>query len=385
MQQFIDKSNSFAAAYEGIIQQGWAVAQARGYPSTIAMRLHANDIPLEVKTNLISTAREAAPTLQRYHRLRQQVMGLERYGWSDMFRPLIADSSYFDYAAVQPWIIESVAVLGDAYQSRMAEQLAAGWVDVHETPGKRGGAYNSGRYGVGSFVLLNYKGSLDDVFTLAHEMGHSMHTRLAHENQPYPTHRYTIFIAEIAAILNEKLLLDYLLDQWQDPQRRAALLEAEIDKIRGTFLLQTMMADYELRAHAFVENGGGLTADKLTELWRDVVTSHFGDLIPDDDPYFLSWARIPHLFNSPFYVYQYATSLAAAAAFHQRFASDPQAVEPYLALLKAGGNDHPVAQLMSVGIDMRDPQVLSAVNNELQRLVDLLEQELRALGRTVAD
>lgn len=381
MESYLEKRNTFATIYEGTMQQGWAAAQARGYERTIAMKLNDDDIPVSLVEMLIDTARGAAGALQRYHRVRADVLGLkETYGWSDMFFPLISDDTYYAYDDVVPWVIDSVSVLGNEYHTKMAEQLAPGWVDVYETPGKRGGAYNSGRYDIGSFVLLNYQGTLDDVFTLAHEMGHSMHTRLSQEYQPYPTHRYTIFVAEIAAILNEKLLLKRLLDKWTDPVKRAALLELQLENIRGTFLLQTMMADYELRAHALLEGGAGITADSLLKLWREVVKTHYGDIIPDSDSYYYSWARIPHLFNSPFYVYQYATSFAAASAFMQRIEEDPAAIDNYLALLKAGGNDHPVAQLRKVGLDIQDPEVLGAVTKEFEKLLGLFEAELISMG-----
>jgi oligoendopeptidase F len=303
-------------------------------------------------------------------------MGLAEYGWSDMFLPLVNPDRIYDYDEVVPEIIDSVAILGEAYHAKMAEQFEGGLVDVYETPGKRSGAYNSAQFGVGSFVLLNYQGSLNDVFTVAHEMGHSMHSRLSQENQPYATHRYTIFVAEVAAILNEKLLLEHLLNSATGPRERIALLETQLKGIAGTFFLQTMMADYEIRAHALVEAGEGISAEILTDLWKAVVEDHFGDLIPMDDPYYHSWARIPHLFNSPFYVYQYATCYASAAAIMQQMRSDPErAIPRYLDLLKSGGSDYPMEQLRKAGVDLTDSSVVQSVVEEFSQLVDRLDSE----------
>jgi oligoendopeptidase F len=378
MAQYEERRNTFAAIYAGVLGQGWAEADSRGYASTIEMALTENAIPFEVIENLIRSARDGALHLQRYHAIRQQFMDLDEYGWSDMHIPLINDDSYYVYDDMVPLVIRSVGIFGEAYRSRMEEQFGDGLIDVFETPGKRSGAYNASRYGVGSFVLLNYHGTLEDVFTLAHEMGHSMHSRLSQEFQPFATHRYTIFVAEVAAILNEKLLLRELLKEEVDPRRRIAFLEHQIGGIVGTFFLQTMMADFELQAHSLLENGGGITADRLTDLWKETVTVYHGGVIPEDDPYMFSWGRIPHLYNSPFYVYQYATCYAASAYLMERLPSDAEAVSSYLELLKSGGNDHPMAQLRQAGVDMMEESVFEAVIEEFARLVDQLEVEYSA-------
>lgn len=383
MDQYDDRRNTFAAIYAGVLAQGWAEAESRGYASTLEMALNENDIPKDVINNLIRSARSGAEHLQRYHSLRKKFMELDAYGWSDMHIPLLADATHYAYDEVVPLVIRSVAPLGEAYTERMEEQFADGWIDVFETPGKRSGAYNASRYGVGSFVLLNYHGTLEDVFTLAHEMGHSMHSRLSQEFQPFATHRYTIFVAEVASTLNEKLLLRELLKSEDDPRQRIAFLEHQIGGIVGTFFLQTMMADFEIRAHALVESGEGITADRLTDLWRETVSLYHGDVIPGDDPYMLSWGRIPHLYNSPFYVYQYATCYAASAYLMERINEDAGAVTAYLELLKSGGNDHPMQQLRTAGVDMLDSGVFAAVISEFARLVDLLELEYSAYLETL--
>lgn len=378
MEQYEDRRNTFASLYNGVLQQGWALARSRGYPGTVEMALDRNHIPVEVMEALFDSARSGAPEIQRYHRMRKAFMGLGEYGWSDMHASLVPSERAYPYREAASWVLDSVTPLGEEYARRMQEQLSGGFVDVYETPGKRSGAYNTSRYGVGSFVLLNYHGTLDDVFTLAHEMGHSLHSRLSQEFQPYSTHRYTVFVAEVASILNEGLLLDHLLDGMSDPRERLSLLEQRIMKIMSTFFLQSMMADYEFRAHRLVEAGEGITADRLTALWKETASVYFGEVIPEDDPYWHSWARIPHLFRTPFYVYQYATSLAAASAFKKRMQADPQSVKAYLDLLKSGGNDYPVEQLRAAGIEMTDPEVLRSVVEEFRFLLDRFEVEMGA-------
>jgi oligoendopeptidase F len=386
MEQFNHRRNTFAALYNGVVQQNWALTQSRGYESSLEMNLNRNDIPVEVVTSLVAAAREGADQLQRYHNVRKKLLGLESYGWSDMFVSLTPHQKDYSYEEIVPWVIDSVSFLGEEYHSKMDEQMASGLVDVYETPGKRTGAYNSGTYGVGSFVLLNYQGTLNDVFTVAHELGHSMHTRLSQDYQPFPTHRYTIFVAEVASTLNEKLLLDKLLAEVKDPQERIAFIEQQLSQIFGTYFLQTMMADFEMQAHGLVENGEGLTADSLTELWQSIVKVYFGEVIPEDDPYMHSWARIPHLYNSPFYVYQYATCYASSSSLMKQMREDPSTVDRYLELLKSGGNDHPMNQLKKAGVDLTQPQILHAVIEEFGQLIDLLEVEYgRYLDQTRQD
>lgn len=384
MEQFQAFENTYATIYDGVIKKGWAEAQARNHESTIASKLADNNIPQDVVETLVSAAREGKDALIKYHQLRKKWLEVDGYGWSDMHVPLIELPADYGYDRVADLVIESVAPLGDEYRDKMKEQLYGGFVDVPERRGKRPGAYNSGIYGVGSFVLLNHQDTLDSAFTVAHEMGHSMHTRLAQENQPFATHRYTIFVAEVASILNEKLFLSRLMEESQEPRRRVAFLEKQIQDISGTFFLQTMMADYELRAHKLGEQGEGITAEVLTDVWREVVTQYFGDTIREDDPYFHSWARIPHLYRSPFYVYQYATCYASAATLMESFEttegdSRKEWVTSYLNLLESGGSDYPMEQLKEAGVDLTKPDSVKAVVREFSSLVDALEREYEKL------
>jgi oligoendopeptidase F len=385
MADFIKNKNTYASLYEGVMQQGWASAQARNYSSTLSGVLDGNNIPESVLTNLIQTAREGASAVQKYHQLRKEFMALENYGWSDMFLPLIEDKTVFSYDETIGKIVDSVALLGPVYQQQMREQFEGRKIDVFESEGKRSGAYNMGIYGVGSFVLLNYHDTMEDAFTVAHEMGHSMHTRLSQENQPFATHDYTIFVAEVASTFNERLFFNYLFERTTEARERVALLEKQIHDIWGTFFIQTMMADYEVQAHALLESGQAITADSLTDLWRSIVKTYYGDIIPENDPYMYTWARIPHLFNSPFYVYQYATCYASSATLLEQIESSPtpeiraERVNRYLDLLKSGGKDYPVTLLQEAGADLTKPETVQAIVDTFRTQVDSLEQELKKL------
>jgi oligoendopeptidase F len=235
-------------------------------------------------------------------------------------------------------------------------------------------------------MLLNYNDTLRNVFTLAHELGHTMHTLLSNEAQPFATATYTIFVAEVASTLNEALLLDHMLSHTDDPRERAVLLQHQIDAITGTFYSQAMFANYELEAHRLVENGQPITADTLSGLYRDILETFYGDTAELDELYDVTWARIPHFFNSPYYVYQYATCYASSAKLVQDIlgadgAERDAAVERYLDLLRAGGSDHPMNLLREAGVDLREAGTVRAVVDQLDEMVDMLEDELEKVNR----
>jgi len=259
------------------------------------------------------------------------------------------------------------------------------YVDVYENEGKRSGAYSAGVYGVHPYMLLNYNDTLDDLFTLAHETGHTLHSLLSHESQPFTYASYTIFVAEVASTLSEALLLDALLANSDDPRERALLLQHAIDSITGTFYTQVLFAEWELEAHRAAERGEPITAETLSERYFALLQHYYGESIELDPLYRITWARIPHFFQSPYYVYQYATSFAASAQIAQalRGAEDAKAreevVERYLRLLRAGGSDYPIDQLLAAGVDLARPEPVEAVVGELDRLVGQLEGELAAL------
>jgi oligoendopeptidase F len=273
-----------------------------------------------------------------------------------------------------------VAPLGDDYVTRYKRFVSGGRIDLYENEGKRSGAYSAGVYGVGPYMLMNYNDTLDAAFTLAHEAGHSMHTVLSYENQPFVTAGYTIFVAEVASTTNERFLLDEMLKQTSDPKERFLLLQHAVDSIVGTFYTQVLFADFELRAHRLVEKGEPLTTDVLDDLYAGLLKEYWGDAVTVDDFYKWTWARIPHFFNSPYYVYQYATCFASSAQLYAAMTSGSAesrkaATDRYLTLLKSGGNDHPMAQLKKAGVDLTQRATIQAVIDQMDRLVAEMEIE----------
>jgi oligoendopeptidase F len=284
--------------------------------------------------------------------------------------------------------VDSLAVFGPDYQATVRSAFNERWIDVYENEGKRSGAFSAGVYGVHPYMLLNYADTLDDAFTVAHEMGHTMHSELANARQPYATSSYSIFVAEVASMTGEELFGELLLEREEDPRRRAVLLQHAIDDIAASFFRQAMFAAFELEAHRAVERGEPITGEMLQRLYLQVLGDFFGDSLDDQEWYRNAWARIPHFFQSPYYVYQYATSKAAASLIHLRISQGPQeerrrTVERYLELLSAGGSDRPVALLRRAGVDFETPAPVEALVTKMDGLVDRLEDELRTLGHDV--
>ena len=382
---FASSLNTYAALYNGVCQRDWFGAMARRYPTTLDAALDGNRIPPEVVERLIEATRAGVAPLQRYHRLRRRVLGLQRYSLYDTSIPLLEDERRYPYDEALRWVIESAAPLGAAYQERVRQVFAGRWVDVYENEGKRSGAYSAGVYGVHPYMLLNYNDTLDDLFTLAHETGHTLHTLLSHESQPFTYASYTIFVAEVASTLAEALLLDTLLAERSDPRERIVLLQHAIDSIAGTFYTQVLFAEWELEAHRAAERGEPMTAETLSDRYFALLQHYYGDAVDLEPLYRITWARIPHFFQSPYYVYQYATSFAASAQLARELraaGSDggrAAIVERFFGLLRSGGSDYPIDQLLAAGVDLRRPEPVQAVVAELDRLVGQLEDELAAL------
>jgi oligoendopeptidase F len=380
-QLYADSQNTYASLYNGVLQRDWFHARARGYASTLDAALHGNNIPTSVVENLITVAKQNVEPLRRYHRLRRRVLGLERYRLFDIFVPLVDHDSKYPYDQVGSWIADSVAPLGSEYQGRVREAFAGRWIDVFENAGKRSGAYSAPVYGAHPYMLLNYNETLDAVFTLAHEMGHSMHTLLSHQAQPFVYAGYTIFVAEVPSTLSEALFLDFMLERADSRDQRAVLLQHAIDSIASTFYTQVMFADFELQAHRLVEQDQPVTADALNGIYAELLRDYYGDVIDEEAISQLTWARIPHFFSTPYYVYQYATCFASTARLMQDLRSPDRArsgdaVERYLSLLKAGGSDYPMNLLARAGVDLSQPDTVHAVGSELEMLVGRLETEL---------
>jgi oligoendopeptidase F len=277
-----------------------------------------------------------------------------------------------------------MAPLGAAYQGSVRKAFEGRWIDVYENPGKRSGAYSAPVYGVHPYMLLNYNDTLDSVFTLAHEMGHSMHTMLSEAHQPFVYSDYTIFVAEVPSTLSEMLFFDHMLSRTTDQRERIVLLQHAIDDIVGTFYRQCLFADYELQAHRLAELGEPITAEALSTIYFDLFKTYHGDAMSYDDSARITWARVPHFFGSPYYVYQYATCYASSAQLIQTITSGSveerrAGVERFLELLRAGGSDYPMNLLKRAGVDLSTPAPAEAVVKQLDRRVTQLEQEIDRL------
>ncbi|HXH23632.1 MAG TPA: M3 family oligoendopeptidase, partial [Vicinamibacterales bacterium] len=381
-QAYADHQNTYAALYNGVLQRDWFHARARGYGTTLDAALHGNNIPTSVVENLIAAAKAGVDSLRRYHRLRRRVLGLSSYRLFDVFVPLVDLDLRYPYDEVEQWIVGSAAPLGQQYQRYVRDAFEGRWIDVFENAGKRSGAYSAPVYGAHPYMLLNYNETLDAVFTLAHEMGHSMHTLLSHRAQPFVYAGYTIFVAEVPSTVSEALFLDFMLERARSREERALLLQHAADSIAGTFYTQVMFAEFELEAHRLVEQDRPVTAETLNRLFAGLLREYYGDVIDEEEISRITWARIPHFFSTPYYVYQYATCFASTARLMQDLRSpDPgrreDAVRRYLSLLEAGGSDYPMNLLAKAGVDLSQPDTVRAVSLELDALVERLEEELR--------
>jgi oligoendopeptidase F len=382
---FESNLNTYASLYNGVLQRDWFLSQAREYRSTLEAALHGNNIPTTVVENLIESTKAGTEPLRRYHRLRKRVLGLETYHNYDAVIPLVDLDEKYPYEDVLEWLPESVAPLGTEYQRLMRDALAGGWIDVYENPGKRSGAYSAPVYGVHPYMLLNYNNTLDAVFTLSHEMGHSMHTLLSNAHQPFVYSAYTIFVAEVPSTLSEMLFLEYMLERASDERERIILLQHAIDGIVGTFYTQVLFADYELQAHRLVEDGRPVTAEALGEIYFNLMKAYHGDALDYDELSRVTWARIPHFYSTPYYVYQYATCFASSAQLMNQLTSGSSAdraaaIERYLTLLKSGGSDHPMTLLQRAGVDLSKPETVRAVVDQLDRLVSQLENAIESMN-----
>ncbi|MEI6857628.1 oligoendopeptidase F [Psychrilyobacter sp.] len=383
---FEDYKNTYGAIYRSSLQRDFAVSQTRNYRSTLEAALEQNNIPTSVYENLIEVAKTNSEPLKRYARLRKKILGLKSYHSYDGSIPLVDFQKEYNYDDAKQYVYDSIAPLGKDYRTKMEKAIGDGWIDVYESKGKRSGAYSVGVYGVHPYMLMNYNKTLDNVFTLAHELGHTMHTLLSNEEQPFATHDYTIFVAEVASTFNERLLLDHMLKNTKDPKEKIALLQQAIRGITGTFYFQSLLADYELQAHELVEKGKPVTPEILSGIMAKLFKEYYGDSIETDKIMKVLWARIPHFFNSPYYVYQYATCFASSSVFYDRVTNEnysiderEEALEKYLTLLKSGGNDNPMNQLKKAGVDLSKKETVEAVTKDLDRLLDQLEKEINKL------
>ena len=353
--EFADHKFTLASTLASSVRTDVFHAKARNYPSALCAALFRNNIPTDVYTNLVSTVRANLRPLHRYYELRGRALGIAEIHHYDTYVPLvpqIATQITFDEAIGK--VIAAVAPLGEEYASELEAGLRGRWCDRYESKGKRSGAFSSGCYGSPPYILMNYKTDVfADMFTLAHEAGHSMHTWYSQRNQTFQDYHYPIFLAEVASTFNEELLTHDLLGKTDDPQMKAYLLNRQIDDLRGTIYRQTMFAEFEKIIHERQEAGEALTLDAFTKIYRELLEAYFGPRFTLDPQLDLECLRIPH-FYSAFYVYQYATGMSAAIALSRRVLETGDASR-YLAFLKSGGKQYPIDTLKAAGVDMTSP------------------------------
>lgn len=363
--------NTSAATLSAQMKQQQFYADARNYTSTLERSLTNNEVPVEVYTNLINTVHTHLDALHHYTSLRKELLALDTLHFWDLYVPIVENFEMtFTYEEACAIILEALKPLGEEYCALVKEALNNRWIDVYENPGKRSGAYSAGSYGMHPVMLLNFQGQLDDVFTLIHEMGHSIHTYLSCEHQPIAYSNYVIFVAEVASTCNEALLTHYFLDHASSKTERAYLLNHFLEQFRATLYRQTMFAEFELKINELTATGVGLTADTLCALYADLNKEYFGSAVELDDEITLEWARIPHFYYD-YYVYQYATGFAAAIALSERILHGGQsAVDAYLEFLSGGCSKPPIALLQGAGVDMTTPQPIDEALNTFSSLVD---------------
>ncbi|WAH41469.1 oligoendopeptidase F [Alicyclobacillus fastidiosus] len=365
--------NTVSAIYSANVKRGVVNARVRKFESARAASLNSDNVPVAVYDNLVNTVHEFLPSLHKYLKLRAKVLGLNDLQMYDLYTPMVQDIDWrVKYDDAKQTVLTAVQVLGEDYRQIAEKGLNSRWVDVYENKGKRSGAYSWGTYGTHPYMLLNYHDSLDNMFTLAHELGHSMHSYFSRKTQPYVYSDYTIFVAEVASTCNEALLLDHLLKTTDDKAKRAYLLNHQLETIRGTLYRQTMFAEFEKLTHEHVEEGGALTTEWLDETYYGLNQEFFGPACNVNEQIAYEWMRIPH-FYTPFYVYKYATGISAAIALSRRILSEGEAARnDYLAFLSSGSSDYSIELLRKAGVDMESPEPVREALREFDRLVDEL-------------
>ena len=367
--------NTFAATLDAQFKSLKFFADARGYESTLAASLDATEVPTEVYHNLISAVHDNLDKMYRYVALRKKRLGVDELHMYDVYTPIVADAdSVIPYETAKETVLEALAVLGKDYTDLLKEGFDHRWIDVRENVGKRGGAYSTGSGKPHPYVLLNHKDNLDCQFTLAHEMGHALHSYHSVTHQPTATSDYVIFVAEVASTCNEVLLMRHLLGKTTDPKERAYLINHFLDQFKGTVYRQTMFAEFELAMGRMVEGGQTLTADALSEKYLELNKLYFGPDMVSDPQIALEWTRIPHFFYN-YYVFQYATGFSAAVAIADRILTlGEPAVADYKKFLSGGSSTDPISLLKIAGVDMSSPAPVNAALKLFGELVDELEK-----------
>jgi oligoendopeptidase F len=367
--------NTLASTLASSVKRDIFYARVRKYPSALEAALDQDNVSTDVYEQLINTVHDKLDYMYRYMKLRKKVLGLDELHMYDLYNPLVSEYRVeIPYPEAREKVLAGLRPLGEEYLTLLKKGMESGWIDVYENEGKTSGAYSWGTFDTHPYVLMNYDNKLDDVFTLAHELGHSLHSHYSNHAQPFIYSQYTIFLAEVASTVNESLLIDYLLQNSSDRQGQMYLINHYLEQFRGTVYRQTMFAEFEKIIHEKVEAGEGLTPDDLCRIYRELNTLYFGPDVVIDKEIEMEWSRIPH-FYSAFYVYKYATGFSAATAIKEQIIKEGNpAVTRYLDFLKSGSSDYPLNLLKKAGVDLTTPQPVQQALDYFGKLLDKMEE-----------
>jgi oligoendopeptidase F len=369
---YVELKNSIASTLSAAIKNNVTLARIRKYPSALEKGLFGDMVPKEVYKNLITTTKDNIAPLHRYAQIRKEKLQLDELRQYDMSVPLVSGvKQVISYEEAYETMLKALAPLGEEYVNILKEFKESSYLDVRETPGKRSGAYNLGIYGVHPFILLNHRDDLDSLFTLAHECGHGVHSKLSSQHQPQITARYSIFVAEVASTVNEVLLINYMLDNEKNQEVRKHLLNHFIDQFKGTFFTQVMFAEFEKKTHEMAEQGTPLNVEVFNQTYESLFREYYGDEVVFDEEVKFGWSRIPHFYR-PFYVYKYATGFASAIHLATKILEgDKNTLTSYLTFLKSGSSDYPLELLKKTGVDLTSPL---PIENSMKKFRELVEE-----------
>ena len=375
---YIDHKNTFAMLINSEVKKNIFYSKVKRFPSSIEASLFSNNVPINVYDNLIESVHKYLPSMYKYIKLRKAILKLDEIHMYDIYTPIVSNfEKKYSYEEAKNIVIGALEPMGGDYTAIVKKGLSEKWIDVYENEGKRSGAYSFGSYDSKPFILLNYQDTLDDVFTLIHEMGHSVHSYYSNHNQDYHYANYSIFVAEVASTTNEALLNDYFIKNAESKEEKLYILNHYLEQFRGTIFRQTMFAEFEKEIHKIAESGEAITCERLCQIYGDLNKLYYGNDIINDDNIRYEWARIPHFYYD-FYVYQYATGFSAAIAFAKDILSGK--TENYLEFLKSGSKDYPINILKNAGVDMAEGDAVESALDIFNKLVDemaeIMEVEL---------
>lgn len=372
---YLKQKNTLAATYNASVKKDIFYADVRKYSSALEMALKDDNIPVDVYGNLIDAVHESLPLMHRYVALRKKLLGVDELHMYDLYAPLVKDADWkITYEEAKKSVKDALSVMGSEYTAALQEGFDGGWIDVYENKGKRSGAYSWGAFGGHPYVLLNHNDTVNSMFTVAHEMGHALHSYFTWKKQPFVYSGHKIFVAEVASTCNEALLMEYLLKTEKNPTRQLYLINYFMEQFRGTLFRQTMFAEFEKKAHEMSASGTPLTCENLSSLYHDLNRLYFGNDIVIDDYIDIEWARIPHFYNA-YYVYQYATGYSAAIALSKAILNDGQkAVDKYLDFLSKGCSEYSIDLLKGAGVDMTSKKPVEDAMEVFKGLLNKMEQ-----------